>query len=185
MATTDAVSQNGVFIVLTLSSYDCASVQSPPLAYFSRIGGASTTVDVTKTPPGLRILSTSLSPSIGSGQQCAPALQCTASTEESPNGIDATSARTAAKLGSGAAPGSGLMVDLAETESSCSAARRVIASLTSEATRISYPRRPEARRVVMMPGPQERSRQIRPSEESPSGLLIFTSASAASASAPG
>mmetsp|Transcript_9542 Transcript_9542/g.43226 ORF Transcript_9542/g.43226 Transcript_9542/m.43226 type:complete len:243 (+) Transcript_9542:6052-6780(+) len=185
MATTDAVSQNGVFIVLTSSSYDSASVHSFPLTYFSRMGGARTTVEVTNTPPGLRILSTSLSPSIGSSQQCAPALQCTASTDESLNGIAVTSALTAAKFGNGAASGSGLIVDLAETASSCSAARRVMASLTSDATRISYPRRPDASRVVMIPGPQERSRQIRPSEDSPSGRLILTSASAASASAPG
>ena len=67
------------------------------------------------------------------------------------------------------------MVDLAETESSCSAAasRHRLAHVRGDEIRTRGGRR--VRRVVMMPGPRERSRQIRPSEESPAGLLIFTS----------
>ena len=123
-----AVSQNGVFIVLTLSSYDSASVPHP-LAY-SRIGGASTTVD-DKAPGG-----SSQPPSARpSGPASSAPPRCSAPHRRK-NPRMASTPRRARQVGQRRSAGSGLMVDLAEAESSCSAARRVT-SLTSEATRIS------------------------------------------------
>ena len=121
----------------TSASYAAPFAATPSLTYFSRMGPASTTVDITKTPPGLSTRATSANPRLGSGQQCAPAEEWTASTEASAKGISPTSARTAAKAGRGGASGSGRTDAVTTSLSSCSAARLVIASLTSVATSAS------------------------------------------------
>eukprot|EP00982_Pelagococcus_subviridis_P014038 31303-Pelagococcus_subviridis.AAC.17 len=123
--TTAGVSQNGVFGFHSFASYDAASAHSPLSTNLVLIGPASTTVEVTNTPPGASTLATSRNPNFGSGQQCAAALACAPATLFAANGRSPTSALAAANCSRPVR----VRESSAMIASNASAALRVIASL--------------------------------------------------------